>query len=211
MRLEARGVGHRYAALRGLAPVDFAIESPGLVAFIGPNGSGKSTLLRILAGLLKPNEGSADFILDGVRIPPAARAAHVGFTSPDVMFYDEMTTRENLVFAAEARGVAGVDQAAEAALGRVGLADRSADRVDALSSGLVQRLRLAFALLQAPPVLLLDEPGSHLDDAGRILLEGLLQTARTGSLVLVATNDEREWRLADRTIELASRSLGRPA
>jgi heme exporter protein A len=74
-----------------------------------------------------------------------------------------------------------------------------------------QRLRLGFAILHRPPVLLLDEPGAHMDEEGRGVLEAFVaQHAREG-LVLLATNEEREWRLAERRIELAGRGLGDPA
>ena len=73
-----------------------------------------------------------------------------------------------------------------------------------------QRVRLAFALYR-PPGLLLDEPGSHIDEAGRGVMEAFVaEHARTG-LVVVATNEAREWRLAGRGIELAGRGLGGPA
>src|SRR5205085_142021 len=116
----------------------------------------------------------------------------------------------NLGFAAEARGVPAPATVAGAALARVGLGARAADRVAALSSGMRQRLRLAFALLHDPAVVLLDEPGAHLDDEGRALLQRLIAEARGRALIVIATNDEREWRLADQRIELRGRGLGDP-
>ncbi|MGH7731063.1 MAG: transcriptional regulator, partial [Candidatus Eiseniibacteriota bacterium] len=71
--------------------------------------------------------------------------------------------------------------------------------------------RLAFAVLHRPPVLLLDEPGNHMDDEGRAMLAGLVDRERRAGLVLIATNDEREWRLAEQRIELRGRGLGHPA
>ena len=93
----------------------------------------------------------------------------------------------------------------------MGLESRAHDRVPALSSGMKQRLRIAFALLLKPPVLLLDEPGSHLDDEGRATVARLVDQERPTSLVVIATNDEREWRLAEQRIELRGRGLGHPA
>ena len=93
----------------------------------------------------------------------------------------------------------------------MGLGARARDRVAALSSGMTQRLRLAFALLLRPPLLLLDEPGSHLDEEGRVLVERIVdEEARTG-LVVIATNESREWGLAAQRIELRGRGLGHPA
>ena len=211
LAVEARGLEHFYSARRGLAAVSFAVSAPGAVAITGPNGSGKSTLLRLLAGLLRPTAGASVVSAAGRAVPPVERRLFAGFSSPELAFYEELSGRENLVFAAEARGVRDAHGLARHALERVGLAARAEDRVAALSSGMKQRLRLAFALLHQPPLLLLDEPGSHLDDEGRERLEDVVREQARSGLVIVATNDEREWRLAAERIELRGRGLGYPA
>ena len=208
---EAHDLGHRYRGRVGLEPVSFALGAPGVVAVTGPNGAGKSTLLRIAAGLLRPNRGSSALTVAGRTIAPAERRRWVGYAGPELAFYEELSAAENLTFVAEARGIAAPAATAAAALARVGLGARAADRVGALSSGMQQRLRLAFALLDRPPVLLLDEPGSHLDDEGRAMLDRVVDEERRQALVLIATNDERESRLAEQRIELRGRGLGHPA
>jgi heme exporter protein A len=207
----ARDLAHRYSARRGLEPVSFEIEAPLVASVTGPNGSGKSTLLRIVAGLLRPNRGACVLRCGGREIAPGGRRERVGLAAPDLAFYEELTVGENLVFAAEARGLADPRGRVRESLERVGLWVRAGDRADALSSGMRQRLRLAFALLHRPPVLLLDEPGSHLDDEGRAMVARLVGEHRAHGLVLIATNEEREWKLADRKIELRGRGLGDPA
>jgi heme exporter protein A len=209
--LETRELSHRYGRRTALEPLSFALTAPGVAAVTGPNGSGKSTLLRIIAGLLRASRGASTLTVGGRVIAPAERRRHVGFASPELAFYDELTVAENLAFVAETRGMEAPAAAASAALERVGLASRADDRVSALSSGMKQRLRLAFAVLHRPPVLLLDEPGSHMDDEGRAMLAGLVDQERGSGLVLIATNDEREWRLAEQRIELRGRGLGHPA
>jgi heme exporter protein A len=210
-RFEAVALGHRYGSRVGLETVEFSIASPGLVAVTGANGAGKSTLLRILAGLLRPSLGESRLLVNGVAVPPAARRAHVGYAAPSLHFYDELTARENLAFAAEALGLAAPAERARVALERASLASRADDLVSALSSGMQQRLRLAFAMLQEPPVLLLDEPGNHLDDEGRALLDQVIERQAREHLVILATNDEREWRRAAQRIELRGGGVGRPA
>ena len=210
IRIEARGVEHRFAPGRGLQPATFAHAGAGCVAVLGPNGAGKSTLLRIVAGLLRPTSGTLELSIDGRAVPHAQRRTVVGFASPELSFYDEFTVGENLMFVTEARGLADGSGRVRASLGRVGLLERIDDRVAALSSGMKQRLRLAFALLHEPPLLLLDEPGSHLDDVGRAVTEAIVADHRAGGLVLLATNDQRERDLADSRVELRG-GLGRPA
>ena len=209
--LVARDLAHFYRPRRGLEPVSFELEAPGAVAVTGPNGAGKSTLLRIVAGLLRPNRGACALRSGGREIARGARRDHVGLASADLSFYEELTVGENLGFAAEARGLADPRGRVREALEQVGLRARADDRADALSSGMRQRLRLAFALLHGPPVLLLDEPRSHLDEEGRALVARLVDEQRARGLVLIATNDEREWKRADRKIELRGRDLGDPA
>jgi len=208
--LEARNVEHRFAPSRGLNPATFSHRGPGCVAVLGPNGAGKSTLLRIVAGLLRPSSGSVELLLDGRAVPPPERRRVVGFVSEALSFYDELTVGENLAFVAEARGMIDRSTGVRDALSQVGLLDRSEDRVASLSSGMKQRLRLAFALLHRPPLLLLDEPGSHLDVAGRAVTEAIVAGHRARGLVLLATNDERETALADSRVELHG-GLGDPA
>jgi len=211
LALEARDLGHRYGRRTGLEPLSFALDTPGVTAITGANGSGKSTLMRILAGLLRPTRGAVSLTVGGRSVTAAERRRWVGYASPELAFYDELSAEENLVFAAEARGLEGPAAAAAAALARVGLGARAGDGVAALSSGMRQRLRIAFALLHRPPVLLLDEPGSHLDDEGRTTLAALVGQERERGMVLIATNDEKEWGLAEQRIELRGRGLGHPA
>jgi ABC-type multidrug transport system ATPase subunit len=211
LALEADGLAHRYGRRRGLDPLSFRLAAPGAVTLVGPNGSGKSTLLRILAGLLRPTAGSATMRLGGETVAPPARRLRVGFAAPELAFYDELSVRENLVFAAEARGLEGAHAAVDVALERVGLGSRARDLVPELSSGMKQRLRLAFALLGRPSLVLLDEPGTHLDDEGRATVARLVAEQAQAGLVIVATNDEREMRLGAQRIELHRRGLGDPA
>jgi heme exporter protein A len=199
-------LGHRYAPGRGLDPVSFSISGPGVAVVTGPNGAGKSTLLRALAGLLHANRGRCRVESAGRALTADERRGRVGFAAPDLAFYDELTVAENLRFVTESRGTG--SNGWREPLAHVGLAERGEDFVGALSSGLKQRLRLAFALLGGPALLLLDEPSSHLDDTGRALVRDLLDRHRQRGLAVMATNDEREWSLADWRIELRGRRLG---
>jgi heme exporter protein A len=211
LTLEVRDLGHDYGGRRGLAPLSFTLTSPSIVAVTGANGSGKSTLLRILAGLLRPARGRWILAQDGTVTAASARLGAVGYAGPDLAFYEEFTALENLAFAAEAMGMSAPAEAARAALERTDMTALGDDRVAALSSGMKQRLRLGFALLRRPPVLLLDEPGSHLDEEGRGLVARLVDDQRARGIAIIATNDEREWRLAGQRIELRSGGLGHPA
>jgi heme exporter protein A len=205
-------LSHRFGRrLTGIAGLAFAFEGPGAVAVTGVNGSGKSTLLRILAGLLPPSGGSTSVRVDGREVPARARRSVLGFVTPELEFYEEFTASENLVFAGETRGLASPAHAAAGALEQVGLSPRAHDRVSEFSSGMKQRLRIAFALLHEPPLLMLDEPGSHLDDAGRDVVRAVVARQASRGLVLLATNDAQEVQLAAARLELSGHGLGDPS
>lgn len=210
-RIRADAVSHRYGPRVALRPVSFDQASPGVVAVTGENGSGKSTLLRILAGLLRPTAGGTSVEVGGAAVASRERRRHVGLATPELSFYEEFTAAENLLFAAEARGLTNLQEDVQEALLKTGLTPRSGDRVSAFSSGMKQRLRLAFAVLHRPPVLLLDEPGSHLDDEGRAVVERLVLEHASAGLVVVATNDPQEMKLAGSRIQLSGRGLDHPA
>ncbi len=210
--LKADQLSHRFGRrVTGVDGLAFVWEGPGAVAVTGANGSGKSTLLRILAGLLRPTSGSTTLHVGGRELAPGSRRAALGLVTPDLAFYEEFSALENLLFAGECRRLADPAEAARAVLERVGLAARARDRVASYSSGMKQRLRLAFALLHEPPLLLLDEPGGHLDDAGRDAVREVVRHQATHGLVLIATNDPQEVQLAERRLELHGRGLGDPS
>lgn len=209
--LRATGLMHRYGARVALQPLDFELASPGVIAVTGPNGSGKSTLLRILSGLLRPSKGDLAFRVNGAAVQPLERRHHVGLSTPELAFYEEFTARENLAFIAETRALPQPTRAVQDALEGVQLETRADDRVSDFSSGMKQRLRLASAILHRPSLLLLDEPGGHLDADGRAVVERIVHQESTRALVLLATNDPEEMQLATQRIELSGRGLGGPA
>lgn len=184
-----------------LRDVSLFIAAGECVAVVGENGSGKSTLLKIVAGLLRPSKGVVQI---GDATESADRRARVAYSAPDLSFYPELSARENLEFFAR---VAGWDaNPIPERLASVGLGKRMDDHVAVFSSGMRQRLRLAFAALHTrADVLLLDEPSLALDEAGVALVVDLIhETKARGAAVLLATNDPREKTLGDRTVALAS-------
>ncbi len=153
-----------------LRDVSGEVATGGLLLVTGSNGSGKSTLLKCLAGLLAPQAGEIDYSEDGVVLDLAERRRRLGYVAPDLSFYEELSVVENLLFFARFRRV-GAERVHEL-LDRVKLpADR---RAGALSSGMQQRLRLCWALLARPRLLLLDEPLQNLDDPGRQVAREML-------------------------------------
>ncbi|MEM6784223.1 MAG: ABC transporter ATP-binding protein [Bacteroidota bacterium] len=203
VHLHADSLAMRYGRRVLFRALSFEAGGGASLAVTGANGSGKSTLLKILAGVITPVRGTVRLTVVGVEVPVALRPRRVGLAGPYLGLYDGYSARETLAFLADARGLRGAPIVP--LLDQVGLGPRADDRVGTFSSGMQQRLRLATALLTAPPVLLLDEPGATLDAEGRRLIRDLVAAQQAaGTLVIVATNDPAEAALCDRAIAIAA-------
>jgi len=173
--------------------MSFEITGGSPVAITGSNGSGKSTLVRILAGVLRPSRGSVSLHINNKKIDHEHQAFHVGLVAPYLNLYEAFSPSENLKFIARSRGMRDSENQIERILTKVGLLDRKDDFISTFSSGMKQRVRIAAALFCEPEILLLDEPRSNLDEAGKTLVTEVIQAAsERGNIVVVATNDEQE-------------------
>jgi ABC-2 type transport system ATP-binding protein len=191
--ISVRGVTKTFGRVTALFDVDLRVEPGEVHGLLGPNGAGKSTLLRILFGLVRPDSGVVALFdrqrgTDS-RLDPLAGVA--GFVDRP-HFYPYLTARRTLELLAIADGQASVAPINEI-LSAVGLADVADRRVAGWSTGMLQRLGLACALLRRPRLLLVDEPTEGLDPIGaRELLATLRVCALDGITVLLSTHDMSE-------------------
>ena len=178
--------------------------APGEVLGIeGHNGSGKSTLLRILATSIRATDGSVRLFGRDIREHTDWARGQVALMSFTPGLYDDLTARENLVFAANMLGRRhdGID----AVLERVGLARESGEKVRTFSSGMQRRLALGRLLLQSPRVLLLDEPYNSFDRAGVALVNEVVReviSADGGTAVIVLHDRHSAGGLLDRVLTM---------
>jgi ABC-type multidrug transport system ATPase subunit len=185
-----------------LTDVCFEIAPGEVVGLIGRNGAGKSTLLKILAGLLRPSAGRVRIEPEGT---PAGRRLAVGWAGPDLSLYGELTAEENLRFFRTAGGRDAALPEIRRRLVEVGLAeDAMGRRVEEYSTGMKQRLRIAFARLFDPAVLILDEPMIGLDPEGRETIARVVAAARRDGVVILASNDERDFVAPEQRIEMGA-------
>lgn len=180
----ARRFGSRWV-LRG---VTLRVAAGQIMGLLGANGSGKSTLLRVLSTLLQPNAGTVRIGgIDATEDPDGVRAL-IGFCAHVPGLYDDLSARENLVFAAAMHGLDA--RRIDPQLERVGLIDVASHRVRGFSAGMQRRLALARLLLSNPRVLLLDEPYANLDTAGIALVnEVLKEHVANGGAALVVLHE----------------------
>lgn len=167
-------------------------SSGRLLAVRGPSGSGKSSLLTMLGGLIAPSGGTVT--LDGAPVTPGSDALRrrFGFVPQGYGLVAALTARENVAVVLQAARAprAEVRARVQAVLERVGLAPVADHLVEDLSGGQQQRVAVARALVTAADVLLADEPTAELDADNRGLIVSLLiERARTGSVVVIASHD----------------------
>ncbi|MFO0642280.1 MAG: ABC transporter ATP-binding protein [Polyangiaceae bacterium] len=181
-----------------LSDVSFEVARGELVVLRGPSGSGKSTLLAIVGGMLSPTSG--EVYLDGEatsRLREAHRAdvrrKKVGFVFQDLQLLDAMTAIDNVLLPRVPEGIRREDEArALTLLTRFGVERSAHTPVRSLSGGERQRVALARALLFDPPLVVMDEPTAHLDDARtHALATELSAIVGEGRAVLVASHDAR--------------------
>jgi ABC-type multidrug transport system ATPase subunit len=200
--LQAADLGRDFGdrvVVRGLT---LALEPGERIALRGPNGSGKTTILRCLAGTLTLSRGLAD--IDGHPTGSLPARALTGVSlSQERAFYMRLSGRANMTFFARVRGFSRRDAngAVTALEEELEIGHILDERVDRCSTGMIQQLSFARALLEEPPLLLLDEPTRSLDDHAVKRLWGALER-RTDAAVLIATHSEDDVGHCHQSIEL---------
>lgn len=172
---------------QALHRVSFSIGS-GITALLGPNGAGKTTLLNILATLLEPTSGQANIGGYDVRHQRREVRQILGFLPQDFGLYEGLTAYEFLDYLALLKGIYNRQSYIRQALEQVGLEQVAGRRIATFSGGMRQRLGIAQALLNTPPVLIVDEPTVGLDPAERNRFRQFLMQLGVSRTVLLSTH-----------------------
>lgn len=181
----------RYGKFVALDGMDFEIKEGELYGFVGPNGAGKTTTMRIMAGLLRADEGMVE--IDGVDAlhEPKKIKQKIGYMPDFFGVYDNLKVSEYMDFFASIYGLSGKNtkKIYERQLDLVNLSDKTDCYVDVLSRGQKQRLCLARCLLCEPKLLILDEPASGLDPRARFeMKEVLCNLSQSGKTILISSH-----------------------
>jgi len=197
-----------------LHPLDLDVATGRCLAIIGPSGSGKSTLLGLIAGLDSASSGTISIAgTDITTLDEDAlarlRGEKVGFVFQFFHLVPSLTAIENIQVPMEIAGRRDAAERAQALLDEVGLHDRGHHYPSQLSGGEQQRIAIARALANDPPLILADEPTGNLDSSnGRHVLDLLLQVRRSRNVTLVlVTHDPSVAAVADDRLVLRD---GRP-
>lgn len=200
--LIAQDLGKLFGSRKVFAGISFELNTGQSLAITGRNGTGKSTLLMLLLGLYHPTRGKISYAIDDQPLDDSGIRSATSLVSPYLNLYDQLTGDENLTFLATLAGLNITGKQVNELLTRVGLEGRGVDYVGTYSSGMKQRLKYAAALLKDPAYLFLDEPTSNLDAEGKQIVRQIITERRAQSVLIIATNEEEEYTLADGTIRL---------
>ena len=172
----ARDLTHRFGAVTALDALSLTVE-PGVTGLVGANGAGKTTLLRIMLGLVHPTSGSITVFGTDARTDPLAVRATVGYMPEGNCIPKDQTAADFVAFAAQLAGVPPKDarRRASETLFLVGLEEERFRFLGDFSTGMQQRVKLAQSIVHGPKLVLLDEPASGLDPAGREQMLALIR------------------------------------
>jgi ABC-2 type transport system ATP-binding protein len=202
--LEARGVTVRFGKVTALDGLDLTAPPGEVLAILGPNGAGKTTFVRTVATLQRPSGGELRVRGNDVVRDPVAVRRDIGLAGQFAAVEPSMTGRENLEMTARlfGHGRNAARRAAAAVIDQLGLGDVADRRSAGYSGGQRRRLDLGASLVGAPRLLLLDEPTTGLDPAGRReVWDAVRRLAAAGTDILLTTHylDEAD-ELADQVV-----------
>ena len=191
--LSTRGLSKHFAGLHAVRAVDFDLPEGQIRALIGPNGAGKTTFVGMLCGRIVPSAGSVIFDGRDISRLPAHRRIRLGmaYTFQITSVFAGLGVAENVALAARRRlrGAREVARAVAAALDRVGLGDRHDQVAGDLSYGHQRLLEIAMGIVQAPRLLILDEPTQGLADSEIAAFKALIRDlSATTTILLIEHN-----------------------
>ncbi len=190
--IEAKRLIKSYGEHYALRGIDLSVKWGDFLAIFGPNGAGKTTLLKVLATIVKPSSGDVSVAGFNLREDGGKVRHRIGVVSHQTLLYDDLSAYENLRFYGKMYGVPDLKDKINQLVAQVGLESRLHDPVRTLSRGMQQRLAIARALIHDPPILLLDEPGTGLDQHANAMLANIIISTLTGQRTVIMTTHSLE-------------------
>jgi len=204
LKLETKKLAKYFGRRKVFENIDICLRAGQSLALVGCNGSGKTTLLKTIIGLIYPSKGEVTYSENGQKLEFGQYRDSLSFVAPYFSLYEPLTATENLRFFAKVCGCKLMLEKLNELLSQVGLDGRGDDSVSSYSTGMKQRLKYAVALLKKPKILLIDEPGTNLDESGKEMVVNILDSIRKESIIIIATNEPKEYELADGICQLDS-------
>jgi ABC-2 type transport system ATP-binding protein len=189
--LRACRLSKRFSGVTVVRDVDFTVRPGEVVGYLGPNGSGKTTTLRMLAGLVDPSSGYAEFDDRDVRDDPIAFRRQLGYIPEEPFLYSFLSGREYLELIGRLRDLPDglLTTKINAFLDLFGILGAADQTIASYSKGMRQKVLIAAALLHDPAVIMFDEPESGLDVTTTLVLRHLVRTlAHRGKTILYSSH-----------------------
>lgn len=191
-QLQIQNLGKKIGYHRILSDINMTLRKGDLIVIYGPNGAGKTTLLKIIAGLIRKSTGMIFWDKQSFEKHKKNLIKKIGFIGEDLMVFQALTVQENLVFYNKIYNQH-ERMITSKVINRVGLEHYVDERVNSLSSGLRQRLKLAQVLLYQPSLILYDEPFVGLDMRGKKILLSIIKAyQKTERIQMIVTHNFRE-------------------
>lgn len=189
MELQLQNISKQYGKKYAVNDINIVL-TPGVYGLLGANGAGKTTLMRMICGVLKPTSGKIR--LDGKTIDELGEQyySHLGYMPQDFGFYPDFTAREFMLYMAAVKGLdkKQAKTRTEELLELVNLRGVVDKKIKSFSGGMKQRLGIAQAELNAPYILILDEPTAGLDPKERVRFRNLISDFAKEKIVILSTH-----------------------
>ena len=188
--IKVSNLSKKYVGKPAVDNISFNVESGEIVGFLGPNGAGKTTTIRMLTGYIPPTSGTALIGGYDIFLNSLIAKQKIGYMPENVPLYDDMRVREYLLFRAELKGLRGQDvrKHMNEALELCSIKDIKSQMISSLSKGFRQRVGLADALINKPPLLILDEPTNGLDPSQIRSFRELIKELAESHTILISTH-----------------------
>ena len=185
--ISIESVSKRFGSLQALDDISFTVAHGEFFALLGPNGAGKTTLISAMGGLSRPDSGRIRIMGHDVVTESRAARMKLGVVPQELVFDPFFTVRETLTFQSGYFGIRNNDAWIDELLFKLGLTDKAATNMRALSGGMKRRVMVAQALVHRPPVIVLDEPTAGVDVELRQSLWAFVQELNDAGHTIVLT------------------------
>ena len=199
--LKTEGLCKRYGSVVAVRDLSLEVYEGEVFGFLGPNGAGKTTSINMMCGLLRPDAGMVTVQGQAIADGDTDVRARVGVCPQEIVIWERLTCREQLVFVGQMYGLptGQARRQADTLLYELDLVEKANAQGRTLSGGMKRRLNLAMALVHDPQIVVLDEPEAGLDPQSRVKVREFIQSlARRKTVILTTHNMDEADRVADR-------------
>ncbi|ACB07895.1 ABC transporter ATP-binding protein [Candidatus Korarchaeum cryptofilum] len=190
--VEVKNLSKSFGEVKAVNNISFDVEEGSIFGLLGPNGAGKTTTLRMIYGVLRPDSGSVRVLGIDVWEEPRKAKSLMGVMPEDTGIYPRLTAEENLIYFGKVRGMDEhkLRRRVSELLKILGLEEKRFTIADKLSKGQKQKVAFARAILDEPPILILDEPTLGVDVmSAREIRNMIVDYARAGRTVILSTHN----------------------